>query len=337
LPHAWLEPLTQRFELYDLLGHGGMGVVFKARDRETNEIIALKVLKPEVHFRAELMTGLMERFKTEVRLARKITHVNVCRTYDLHRFGAVAAIAMEFVPGQSLRLLLRQSETLSIRHGLKIIRQVIAGLAEAHRHDIVHRDLKPENIMVDQDGSVKIMDFGIARIYGPASAPCVGTPAYMAPEQTRGGARVDQRTDIYALGLILYEMLTGRPAFQAAHMGDMLALQIHVAPAPPRSVEPTIPPFIEATIMRCLEKDPTKRFQSVQELQAALHAPVEMNAPAAAEPTQVNLPIRIPKLYKWDWESLYKWDRGSPSYVEFRIIGGLILIVLLWRLYLWLR
>jgi serine/threonine protein kinase len=174
-----------------------MGIVYRTRDRETDEIVALKVLQPEIARDEDVIA----RFKSESSLARKITHKNVCRTYDLHRFGATTAIAMEYVEGETLRGLLNRSENLSVRNGLKILRQVIAGLGEAHAQKIIHRDSKLENIFIARDGTVKVMDFGIARSLEARTSKTgtiIGTPAYMSPEQAEGKAP-DARSDIYAL------------------------------------------------------------------------------------------------------------------------------------------
>lgn len=151
--------LSQRYNILAEVGRGGMGIIYRARDRETGDTVALKVLKPEI----ATQPALIERFKSELLLARKITHKNVCRTYELLRFGDTVVIAMEYVEGESLRSLLNRTGGLTVRRGLAILRQVLAGLAEAHAQGVVHRDLKPENIVIARDGSVKVMDFGIAR------------------------------------------------------------------------------------------------------------------------------------------------------------------------------
>ena len=180
-----LQRVAERFDLLAELGRGGMGVVYKAKDKITDEIVALKVLKPEI---VNDPTRI-ERFKNELRLARKITHKNVCRIYDLHQFGDTAAITMEFVRGETLRHLLARAEALSVRKGIIIARQIIAGMAEAHKQGVIHRDLKPENLMLDQEGNIKIMDFGIARSaqgHTAVTGGLIGTPAYMSPEQVEG-------------------------------------------------------------------------------------------------------------------------------------------------------
>jgi predicted Ser/Thr protein kinase len=298
---AFARRAAERFDLLQELGRGGMGIVFKARDREAGEIVALKILKPAISIRPELI----ERFKTELRLARKVTHKNVCRTYDLHRFGPVAAIAMEYVEGESLRDLLHRCETLSVRHGMKLMRQVLAGLREAHSQGVVHRDLKPENIVVARDGTVKVMDFGIARSVESgttltASGMVMGTPAYMSPEQAEGKP-ADVRSDIYALGLILYEMFTGRPAFEAETPMALAVKQLQEPPSAPRELEPLLPPHIEKAILKCLEKKPEKRFQSVQELEEALSQPVVKAPPVEVETLEAPLALHLVRWQRLDW------------------------------------
>jgi formylglycine-generating enzyme required for sulfatase activity len=242
-----------------------MGIVFKARDRETGEIVAVKVLKAEIGDQPKLI----DAFKNELRLARKITHKNVCRIYDFNRSDGTSFITMEFVEGESLRRVLNRFNTLSARTGIKIARQICEGLREAHVQGIIHRDLKPENLMIDGSGNVKLMDFGLAHLMAEGSTAAVGTPSYMAPEQAQGGT-LDQRCDIYALGLVLFEMFTGTPAFTGDTPMAVALKQIQDRPANPRELDRTIPDHIVKAILRCLEKDPAKRFQSVEELEAAL-------------------------------------------------------------------
>ncbi|GAI84985.1 unnamed protein product, partial [marine sediment metagenome] len=195
------------------LGKGGMGKVYKAHDTEIKEQVALKLLKPEIASDEKTI----ERFRNEIRLARKIAHKNVGRMYDLGKAEGSYFISMEYVSGQDLKGLIRQSRQLTVGTTISIAKQVCGGLAEAHRLGIAHRDLKPSNIMIDKDGNARIMDFGIARslkakgITGPGVM--IGTPEYMSPEQVEG-KEVDQRSDIYSLGVILYEMVTGQVPFE---------------------------------------------------------------------------------------------------------------------------
>jgi zinc protease len=277
--------LTARYDVTGRLGAGGMGVVYMARDRVTGATVALKVIHPDIAGRSEAV----ERFIAELLLARQITHKNVCRVYDLNRFDDVVVIAMEYVAGERLRDVMQRKGRLPIGEALPMVRQLIAGLREAHAQGIVHRDIKPENILIAPDGTVKVMDFGLARSTDSThtmSGAVMGTPAYMAPEQAEGRA-VDRRTDIYALGLVLYEMLTGAATFSGETAVTVALKQIREAPVPPATLEPTIPPAIERAILQCLEKDPAKRFQSVDELEQALSGSgMETAPPARPEPAR---------------------------------------------------
>src|SRR5208282_5608746 len=206
----------------------------------------------------------------ELLFARKITHKNICRVHEFNRIGGVAYTSMEFVEGESLRSVLNRFGSLPPRKVIDLAQQMCSGLKEAHAQGIVHRDLKPENVMIDGQGNVKIMDFGIARSMEAGTrltGSMVGTPAYMAPEQVAGKA-VDYRTDIYSLGLILYEMFTGAPAFSADNSIAVALKQMREDPPPPHDIEPNIPVGTERVILKCLEKDPAKRFQSIADLES---------------------------------------------------------------------
>jgi serine/threonine protein kinase len=267
-----LTALSQRYDILADAGHGNMGNVYKARDRETGETVALKLIKPEI----ASDQAMMERFKNELLFARKITHKNVCRVYEFNRIGGLACTSMEFVEGESLRSVLNRFGGLPLRKAIDLALQICSGLKEAHAQGIVHRDLKPENVMIDAQGNVKIMDFGIARSMEAAgtrlTGSMVGTPAYMAPEQV-AGKPVDYRTDVYSLGLMLYEMFTGTQAFRADTAVAVALKQMREAPAPPHEIDPSIPVGIERVILKCLEKDPARRFQSISELESSLRSP----------------------------------------------------------------
>jgi serine/threonine protein kinase len=268
LSSAVLMALSQRYDILGEAGHGSMGSVYKARDRETGEVVALKLLKPEI----ASDQAMMDRFKNELLFARKITHKNVCRVHEFNRIGGVAYTSMEFVEGENLRSVMNRFGGLPVRKAIDLVLQICSGLREAHAQGIVHRDLKPENIMIDAQGNVKIMDFGIARSMEVATGltgSMVGTPAYMAPEQV-GGKPVDYRTDVYSLGLILYEMFTGAQAFRADNAVAVALKQMRESPVPPHEIDPQIPVPIERAILKCLEKEPPKRFQSIAELESAL-------------------------------------------------------------------
>ncbi len=282
---ATLAALSQRYDILAEAGHGSMGNVYKARDRETGEVVALKLLKPEI---ASDQT-MMERFKNELLFARKITHKNVCRVHEFNRIGGIAYTSMEFVEGESLRSVLNRFGGLPPRKAIDLVGQICSGLKEAHAQGIVHRDLKPENVMIDAQGNVKIMDFGIARSMEAVTrltGSMVGTPAYMAPEQV-GGKPVDYRTDIYSLGLIMYEVFTGAQAFQADNAVAVALKQMREAPVPPHEIEPAIPVVVERAILKCLEKEPPKRFQSIGELESALRP---QGAPGKAQNAAVFAP-----------------------------------------------
>jgi serine/threonine protein kinase len=258
-----------RYQIIEELGKGGMGRVYKVHDTEIKEKVALKLLKPEI----ATDENTIERFRNEIKLARKIVHKNVGRMFDLGKEKESYYITMEYVPGQDLRGLIRQSGRLTIETAISIAAQVCEGLAEAHKLGIIHRDLKPGNIMVDNDGNVRIMDFGIARSIeskGITGAGVImGTPEYMSPEQVEG-REVDQRSDVYSLGIILYEMITGQVPFE----GD-LALNVaykhkHEAPQDPRKLNTQIPENLSSLVLRCLEKDKEKRYQSPEEVRSEL-------------------------------------------------------------------
>lgn len=270
-------PLPARYQILSEIGSGGMGLVYKVHDLESDEIIALKVLKPEI---APDPT-MREKLRQEVCLARKVTHKNVCRIHEFNRSNGTACVSMEYVEGETLFTKLHRGGALSVREAINIGRQICAGLREAHAKGIVHRDLKPANIMIDQSGHVKIMDFGIARLTQETphvTQTIVGTPEYMSPEQVSLKA-VTHRTDIYSLGLVLYEMLTGSRAFSGESAIAVAIQHVSAAPKRPSKRVPSLGPRIDAVVLKCLHKDPAKRFQSVDELDAALALSAKSPAP----------------------------------------------------------
>ena len=278
-----LAVLGQRYDILEDAGRGAMGQVYKARDRETGEIVALKLIKPEI----ASDPAMLERFKSELLFARKITHKNVCRVYEFSRVDGTAYISMEFVDGESLRSVLKRFASLTPRKGIDLALQMCAGLKEAHAQGIVHRDLKPENVMIDRQGNVKLMDFGIARSMEAMTlltGAMVGTPAYMAPEQAAGKS-VDHRADIYALGLMLYEIFTGVQPFRADNLVALAMKHVQESPRPPREIEPGISAPLEGAILKCLEKAPDNRFQSIAELENALRS--QLLTPASDRDTTV--------------------------------------------------
>ena len=260
-----------RFEILGTLGAGGMGRVFKARDRELDDVVALKMLKPEVAGDR----GLVERLKSELKLARKITHPNVLRTFDFGEIDGVPYISMEYVRGLTLRSLLEQSGRLPFTAGLRLSKQLLSGLAAAHALAILHRDIKPENIILDATGDAKLMDFGLARPVdrlekGQTQAGfIVGTPHYLAPEQLQG-LDAGPPADVYACGVVLYEIFTGHLPLGGENAVEILMQHLKQPPVDPRAYWPEMPTLLRATLLRCLEKDPAARFANASALLAEI-------------------------------------------------------------------
>jgi serine/threonine protein kinase/Flp pilus assembly protein TadD len=258
-----------RYEIIEELGKGGMGRVYRVEDIKAKEEIALKLVKPEIA--ADKKT--IERFRNELTTARKIAHRNVCRMFDLGEEKGQHFITMEYVSGGDLKKLIRRTRRLDTGTAISIAKQICEGLEEAHRLGIVHRDLKPNNIMIDNDGSARIMDFGIARtVKGKGitgSGVMIGTPEYMSPEQVEG-KDVDLRSDIYSLGIVLYEMLTGSLPFAGDTPFTIGVKHKSEIPKDPRELNPQIPGDLSRVILKCLEKERNRRYQSSSEVRSEL-------------------------------------------------------------------
>ena len=258
-----------RYQIIEELGCGGMGRVYRALDKKLNEEVALKLIKPEIA--ADRST--LGRFHNELKLARKISHPHVGRMYELMEEAGTHFITMEYVPGQDLRGLIRQTGKLAAETAMRIAGQVCEGLAEAHRLGVVHRDLKPSNIMIDKEGNARIMDFGIARSLGARvmtrEGIIIGTPEYMSPEQMEGKA-ADRRSDIYSLGVVLFEMVTGRPPFEGDSAMSVALKHKTEMPPDPLWLNPQIDSDLGRIILKCLVKDPAMRYQTAEELLADL-------------------------------------------------------------------
>jgi serine/threonine protein kinase len=256
---------AKRYQIIEELGRGGMGTVYKVLDKEVNEKIALKVLKPEISF--DLKT--IDRFRNELKIARKISQPNVCRMYDLMKESGTYFITMEYVSGEDLKSTILRLGQISMGKALIIAKQICAGLAAAHQLGIVHRDLKPHNIMIDRAGNVRIMDFGIAwsaKSRGlTESGAIIGTPEYMSPEQALGD-EVDIRSDIYSLGVVLFELVTGKVPFEGTTAVGVAMKQKTELPPEPMSINDQISDEFNHLILKCLEKDPKRRYQSADEV-----------------------------------------------------------------------
>src|SRR5437588_5989628 len=248
--------LGGRYRIIGLLGRGGMGEVYRATDLTLGQSVALKFLPEE----AARDPPLLERFHGEVRIARQVSHPNVCRVYDIGEVEGMPFISMEYVDGEDLASLLTRIGRLPADKALETARKLCAGLAAAHDRGIIHRDLKPQNIMMNKRGEVVIMDFGLAAIADQLSGAEVrnGTPAYMAPEQLKG-SEVTAKSDLYALGLVLYELFTGKRPFEAKTVGQLLELEEAVHLTSMSSIAADIDPAVEKAIRRCLAPDPAKR------------------------------------------------------------------------------
>ena len=277
---------ARRYQIIEDLGKGGMGRVYKVFDTEVQEKMALKLLHPDIA-RDE---RTIERFRNELKLARGIAHRNVCRMYDLGREEGTYYITMEYISGEDLKSLIHRIGALPVGKAVSIGKQISEGLSEAHRLGVVHRDLKPGNIMIDREGDARIMDFGIARSLAArgitGAGVMIGTPEYMSPEQV-DGKEADRRSDIYSLGIILFEMLTGHLPFEGDTPLSVAVKQKSERPPDPRSINAQIPDELDRIILKCLEKPKEKRYQSADEVLTAL-AKSEKGLPTTSQP----LPVR---------------------------------------------
>jgi hypothetical protein len=274
--------LADRYRVIGLLGRGGMGEVYRADDLKLGQAVALKFLPPKL----AQDPVRRERFFAEVRITRQLSHPNICRVYDIGEIDGRHFLSMEFIDGEDLASLIKRIGYLSNEKALDIARQLAAGVATAHERGVLHRDLKPANIMLDGHGRVRITDFGLAIATGEATdaAEIAGTPAYMAPEQLAGkGATV--RSDIYSLGLILYEVYTGKKAFTATNLADLRQQKESYTPRAISELREGMDPVIERLIRRCMEKDPNARPSSAAQLALALPGGDPLAAALAAGET----------------------------------------------------
>ena len=274
--------VIDHYRVLELVGRGAMGVVYKALDVNLDRQVAIKVMSAE----ARDDPDFVERFRLEARAQGALNHPNVALLFDFFVHEGTPVAVMEFIDGESLEQLIRRRGAIPAHEVVPLFKQALRGVAAAHRAGIVHRDLKPGNLMITSDGTVKVMDFGIAKRAGVTGATkvstSIGSPLYMAPEQILGRA-VDCRTDIYALGVTLYELLSGQRPFNSRGKAEYLVLDAHVndLPEPPTVYRYGIPQPIVDAVMRSLAKDPDARFQSADEFNSALP---DIPAPTAAAP-----------------------------------------------------
>jgi CheY-like chemotaxis protein len=260
------ELFAGRFEVLDEIGSGGMGMVYRALDRELGDQVAIKTLRPELL----QDTTLVERFKSEIRLARHISSKHVVRTHDIGERDGVYYLTMEYVEGITVRELLDTRGKLGTAPTLAIASQLAQSLVAAHEQGVIHRDIKPQNLLLDADGVLKVMDFGVARLSGGGAnltevGMLVGTPSYMAPEQMLGET-FDHRIDLYAVGVVLYECLVGRLPFEAGSAVALIAKVLHGEPPAPAAQDPEIPAALSDLVVRLLAKDPARRPADAAEL-----------------------------------------------------------------------
>src|SRR5580658_1065405 len=259
-----------RYELTHLIARGGMAQVYRAMDRQLERPVALKVLFPEL----SIDRTFVERFRREAQAAANLSHPNIVPVFDWGEDDGSYFIVMEYVEGRPLSAVLRDPQRLPPRQIATIAAGVAAALAFAHRHGVVHRDVKPGNVLITPDGDVKVTDFGIARAMNTEESltqtgAVMGTAAYFSPEQAEGKG-VDSRSDIYSLGVVLYEMAVGRPPFTGDSPVAVASKHVRDQPVLPREANPTVPPALEAVIMKAMAKNPDDRYASAEELRADL-------------------------------------------------------------------
>src|SRR5579859_6869760 len=267
-----IDVLGERYQIQDPIGRGGMATIYRGRDLRTDRIVAIKILREVYSTDPKFVT----RFQREAKAASSLQHPNIVQVYDYGQSDGNYFIVMEYIEGTDLRRYLRSRGMLAVDRVIIIAHDIALGLGAAHRRQIVHRDVKPQNVLVGRDGSIKLTDFGIASVYKDinderltTTGMTLGTVQYYAPEQAQGEI-VSPAADVYALGIVMYEMLTGRPPFDGDTPVAVAMQHIQDVPTPPSELNPTIPPALEEIILRCLEKAPEMRYRNGSSLARAL-------------------------------------------------------------------
>lgn len=262
-----------RYEVLGELGQGAMGIVYKAKDPLIDRVVAIKTIN--LGLALDEKEEYEGRFYQEAKAAGRLNHPNIVTIYDVGKSGDVAYIAMEFLQGRELRDIMNDDGLLPVDQVLDIVAQVAQGLAYAHEHDIVHRDVKPSNIMVVRDGHAKITDFGIARMASSSvrtqTGMVLGSPKYMSPEQVMGKS-IDQRSDIFSLGVMLYEMLTGQAPFNGENVNAIMYQTLNAVPAPPNTLNPAVPEMVNFILAKALAKKVEDRYQNAKDFAVDLRA-----------------------------------------------------------------
>jgi eukaryotic-like serine/threonine-protein kinase len=311
-----------RYEIVGELGQGAMGVVYKATDPLIDRLVAIKTIT--LSLAQEEREEYEARFYQEAKAAGRLSHPNIVTIFDVGRSGDIAYIAMEFLQGRELRDILNDDKLLPVDQVIDIVAQIALGLAYAHEHGIIHRDIKPSNIMVLRDGNAKITDFGIARMASAAvrtqTGMVLGSPKYMSPEQVMGKL-TDQRSDIFSLGVMLYEMLTGKPPFLGENVNAIMYQTLNAIPQPPSALNTAVPDMLNFIVAKALAKDVEHRYQNARDLANDLRAcrgalPRSANPDYIAKPVAaVTMPDAAQGVVDSDEESdMVKTMRLSPSF-----------------------
>jgi serine/threonine-protein kinase len=312
-----------RYQIIEELGRGGMGRVYRVLDKKLNEEVALKLIKSEIASDKKTV----ERFSNELKIARKIVHKNIARMFDLNEEKGTHFFTMEYVRGEDLKKLIRKMGRLSPGQAITIANQVCEGLTEAHKLGVIHRDLKPQNVMVDEEGNARIMDFGIARsLEGKGltgAGVMIGTPDYMSPEQVEG-KETDQRSDIYSLGIILYEMVTGQVPFEGDTPFTIGVKHKSEVPKDPKEMNAQIPDDLSDVILKCLEKEKGNRYQSAEDLHSDL-SNIEKGLPTSEK----IIPERKPLTSR---EITVQFSMKNYLVAVFFVLAVAVIAIVIWQL-----